>query len=44
MVTVKQIKLLCVLASQEGLNRVKEEYPDLEVRTKLITCSRDRSD
>lgn len=29
--TVKNIKLLCVLASQEGLNHVQAEYPDLEV-------------
>jgi len=27
----KNIKLLCVLASQEGLNHVQTEYPDLEV-------------
>ena len=29
--SAKNIKLLCVLASEEGLQRVQEEYPDLEV-------------
>jgi len=30
-ISVKDIKLLCVLASQEGLSHVRTEYPDLEV-------------
>ena len=44
---VNKIKLLCVLASQTGLNRVRSEYPDLEVRhclsaTRLvISCFED---
>ena len=29
--TVKNVKLLCVLASQTGLKHVQEEYPELEV-------------
>ena len=29
---VNKIKLLCVLASQTGLDRVRSEYPELEVR------------
>jgi len=32
--TVKDIKLLCILASQDGLKHVQAEYPDLEV----ISC------
>ncbi|EPT02787.1 hypothetical protein FOMPIDRAFT_1029101 [Fomitopsis schrenkii] len=28
---VNKIKLLCVLASQTGLDRVRSEYPDLEI-------------
>jgi uracil phosphoribosyltransferase len=32
--TVKDIKLLCILASQDGLKNVQAEYPDLEV----ISC------
>lgn len=28
---VKDIKLLCVLASEEGLKHVQAEFPDLEV-------------
>ncbi|KAJ2930208.1 hypothetical protein H1R20_g6878, partial [Candolleomyces eurysporus] len=31
-IPVKNIKLLCVLASEEGLQRVQSEYPDLEVK------------
>ncbi|OCH90732.1 armadillo/beta-catenin/plakoglobin [Obba rivulosa] len=30
-IPLTHIKLLCVLASQEGLNRVRSEYPGLEV-------------
>ncbi|KAK7470793.1 hypothetical protein VKT23_002211 [Stygiomarasmius scandens] len=30
-IPVKNIKLLCVLASQEGLNNVQAEHPDLEI-------------
>ncbi|RXW24625.1 hypothetical protein EST38_g1222 [Candolleomyces aberdarensis] len=30
-IPTKKIKLLCVLASEEGLQRVQEEYPDLEL-------------
>jgi uracil phosphoribosyltransferase len=30
-VEVRNIKLLCVLASREGLKHVQAEYPDLEV-------------
>lgn len=32
--TVKDIKLLCILASQHGLKHVQDDYPDLEV----ISC------
>lgn len=35
--SVNKIKLLCVLASQTGLDRVRSEYPDLEVRNLLST-------
>lgn len=28
---VNQIKLLCILGSEDGLKRVQEEYPGLEV-------------
>ncbi|EDR12495.1 armadillo/beta-catenin/plakoglobin [Laccaria bicolor S238N-H82] len=30
-IPVKDIKLLCILASQDGLNHVQAEYPDLEI-------------
>ncbi|PFH52858.1 hypothetical protein AMATHDRAFT_73981 [Amanita thiersii Skay4041] len=30
-IPVKNIKLLCVLASQQGLQHVQKEYPDLEI-------------
>ncbi len=30
-VVVNKIKLLCVLASQDGLSRVHKEYPGVEV-------------
>ncbi|THV08690.1 armadillo/beta-catenin/plakoglobin [Dendrothele bispora CBS 962.96] len=30
-IPVKNIKLLCVLASQEGLKNVQDEHPDLEI-------------
>ncbi|KAJ7638684.1 armadillo/beta-catenin/plakoglobin [Roridomyces roridus] len=29
--SIKQVKLLCVLASQEGLNHVRAEFPELEI-------------
>ena len=29
--TVKNVKLLCILASDAGLKHVQAEYPDLEV-------------
>lgn len=34
---IAQVKLLCVLASQEGLNHVKAEFPELEVGG-LLSC------
>ena len=33
---VSKIKLLCVLASQQGLKHVQAEHPDLEVRLALF--------
>lgn len=30
-IPVKDIKLLCILASQDGLKQVQAEYPDLEI-------------
>ncbi|KAG6832928.1 hypothetical protein H0H92_004812 [Tricholoma furcatifolium] len=30
-IPVKDIKLLCVLASQQGLQHIQDEYPDLEI-------------
>ncbi|EAU84916.2 UDP-N-acetylglucosamine 1-carboxyvinyltransferase [Coprinopsis cinerea okayama7 len=30
-IPIKNIKLLCVLASRDGLNHVQKEYPDLEL-------------
>ena len=32
---VTKIKLLCILASQDGLKRVHKEFPELEVRRGL---------
>jgi uracil phosphoribosyltransferase len=30
MIVVNNIKLLAILASEEGLNHIKREYPELE--------------
>ncbi len=37
--TVTRIKLLCVLASQDGLKHVQTEFPELEVRIVPLSAS-----
>jgi uracil phosphoribosyltransferase len=35
---ITKVKLLCVLASQEGLDHVQAEFPDLEVGVLIYFC------
>jgi uracil phosphoribosyltransferase len=35
---ITKVKLLCVLASQEGLDHVQAEFPELEVGALVCFC------
>lgn len=35
-IVVNKVKLLCVLASQDGLSRVQAEYPGVEVNVQVL--------